>query len=851
MATSGAKPLHEMSVEEARGLGALLNQLYGPGPEMAEVKDMTIPTPDGAELRTRVLRPHDDPRSVIVYFHGGGWVIGALEEFDTLGRQLAERTGSVVVLVDYRLAPEHRYPTAANDAFAATDWIARNTTQVAGAQLPLIVMGDSAGGNLAAVVAQKAASAGLDLALQVLVYPVADCDLDNASYVDPANQLLLSKEGMVFFWDHYCPDPEARKNPDASPLRAADVSGVAPAVVLTAEHDPLRDEGEAYAAKLEAAGVPVTFKRFERQMHAFFTLVNVLPAARQGLEWVAEQIDRRLAPEPTSEVDALIVGAGFSGLYQLLRFRDELKLKTRVVDAAAGVGGTWHWNRYPGARCDVESMAYSYSFSPELEQEWVWSEKYPSQPEILRYLEHVAERFDLKKDITFETKVKSAHYDEEAERWTAITDTGEVISTKFLIMATGCLSASKGPEIPGADRFGGPIHHTAHWPHEGVSFEGKRVAVIGTGSSGIQSIPEIAKQAKELTVFQRTPNFSLPAGNRPLQPDEVAERKASYRDFRAAQKTSAFGIPTPPITESALAVDKAVRDAKYQEGWESGSLVALMTSYLDILTHKEANDTAAEFVREKIRATVKDPKVAEDLCPDDHPVGTKRPCLDTNYYATFNQDHVHLVNLRKTPLVEITPTGVRTTDATYEVDAIVFATGFDAMTGALMNIDIRGKGGRTIQEKWKDGPVSYLGLTLSGFPNLFTVTGPSSPSVLSNMVVSIEQHVDWITECVRWMAENGKSAIDCTPEAEEEWRAHVEKTGDMTLYPQANSWYMGANVPGKPRVFMAYIGGVGVYRAICDAVQAAGYDGFTFTAAPEPARANGAVRAPVAAPSMA
>lgn len=826
MASSGAKPIHEMTPEEARGLGGMLSALYGPGPEMAKAEDIRIPVRDGADIGARVLTPHGTPRSVLVYIHGGGWVIGALDEFDHLGRKLAERTGSVVVLVDYRLAPEHPYPTAAHDSHDAVKWIDDNMERLAGARLPLIVGGDSAGGNLTAVVAQLAASeGGPEISLQVLVYPVTDCDFTTGSYVDPMNQLLLSADGMKWFWDQYCPDPERRKEPTASPLRG-DVTGVAPAVLLTAEHDPLCDEGEAYAEKLRAAGKLKAFKRFERQMHAFFTLVNVLPAQAEGLEWVCEHIDRHLA-EKTDTVDALIVGAGFAGMYQLHRFR-ELGLKTRVIEKADGVGGTWYWNRYPGARCDVESLAYSFSFSPELEQEWVWKEKYPPQPEILEYANHVADRFDLRKDMTFSTRVESAHYDEDEERWVVKTDQGECISAQFLIMATGCLSAAKAPEIPGADRFRGKIYHTGHWPHEGVDFGGQRVAVIGTGSSGIQSIPEIAKQAKELTVFQRTPNFSMPAHNRPLGAEEQQEFKKGYRAYREAQRTSGFGVPVEPPTQSALAVSDEERRATYQAGWDEGSLVSLMTAYNDILTNQDANDTAAEFVREKIRSIVKDPQVAEDLCPDDHPVGTKRPCLDTHYYETFNQEHVHLVNLRRTPLVEITENGIRTSDTEREFDAIVFATGFDAMTGALTRIDIRGKGGLRLQDKWKDGPVSYLGLGLAGFPNMFTVTGPSSPSVLSNMMVSIEQHVDWITDCVEHMRANRLGTIEPTPEAEEEWRAHVEKTGNMTLYPKAKSWYMGDNVPGKPRVFMAYLG-VGVYRSICDMIAATGYDGFELT----------------------
>jgi cyclohexanone monooxygenase len=524
-------------------------------------------------------------------------------------------------------------------------------------------------------------------------------------------------------------------------------------------------------------------------------------------------------------VDAVVVGAGLAGLYQLHRLRG-LGLTTRVFEAAGDVGGTWYWNRYPGARCDIESLSYSYSFSPELEQDWTWSEKYPTQPEMLRYIRHVAERFDLRRDISFNTRVTRAIYDERGARWAVTTEAGERVSARFLIMATGCLSAAKEPEVAGRQRFAGAIYHTGHWPHEGVDFTGKRVAVIGTGSSGIQVIPILANQATDLTVFQRTPNFSLPAGNRPLGADELRERKAHYAEWRKAQRESGFGVPVPLPTRSALEATPDERQAIYQRGWEQGSLVGIMTAYTDILTDRAANDTAAEFIRDKIRSIVRDPEVVESLLPHDYAVGSKRLCLDTNYYATFNQPHVHLVDLRKAPLVEITERGVRTSARDHDVDAIVFATGFDAMTGALLAIDIRGVDGVALRDKWARGPRSYLGLAIAGFPNLFTITGPSSPSVLSNMMVSIEQHVDWITDCIAFLRERGAGAIDATREAEDDWAAHVELVGNATVYSSADSWYMGSNVPGKPRIFMAYIGGVGAYRQKCDEVARNGYEGF-------------------------
>src|SRR5215469_8227520 len=534
--------------------------------------------------------------------------------------------------------------------------------------------------------------------------------------------------------------------------------------------------------------------------------------------------------------DAVIVGAGLGGLYQLYRLR-QLGLCTRIIEAADGVGGTWFWNRYPGARCDVQSLSYSYSFSPELEQDWEWTEKYPTQPEILRYLNHVADRFDLTRDITFGTRVLSAHYDDATARWTLRTDKGKTFAAQFLVMATGCLSASKLPEIPGLERYRGRTHHTAKWGKDEIRFDGLRVGVIGTGSSSIQSIPIIAEQAADLTVFQRTPNFSMPAGNRPLEPDEVAEMKASYRAWREKQRTSRAGIPTPEATELALAVSPDERAARYQAAWEKGDLVSLGGCFVDILVDPAANETAAEFIRSKIRAVVHDPELAEALSPRSFPFGTKRPCLDTDYYATFNRPNVHLVDLRKTPLVEFTEAGLRTSAAEYEFDAIVFATGFDAMTGALAAIDIRNGNGVTLSSQWTAGPRTYLGVAMAGFPNLFTITGPGSPSVLSNMVVSIEQHVEWISDLIAYLGKHGYVAAEATADAEEEWVRHVAEVGSLTLFPRANSWYMGANVPGKPRVFLPYIGGVGVFRQKCDEVAAIDYEGFRLRTAGELAAA--------------
>jgi cyclohexanone monooxygenase len=528
--------------------------------------------------------------------------------------------------------------------------------------------------------------------------------------------------------------------------------------------------------------------------------------------------------EQKRTVDAVIVGAGFAGLYMLHRLRG-LGLTAQVFEAGKGVGGTWYWNRYPGARCDVESMDYSYSFSDELQQEWRWTERYSSQPEILRYINHVADRFDLRRDIQLETRVTATLFDEATGRWTVRTDRGHEISAQFCIMATGCLSSTQEPKFEGLESFRGKWYHTGRWPHEGVDFTGQRVGVIGTGSSAIQSIPIVAAQAAHLFVFQRTPNFSVPAHNAPLDPEYERTVKASYPEFRRQARESRVGFVVEGNDKSALEVSDEERTREYEARWSRGGL-GFSSTFNDLLISKDANDTAAEFFRAKIRSIVRDPAVAETLVPKHYPLGTKRLCVDTSYYATFNRDNVTLVDLTKTPIETITPEGLRTSEQAYTLDSIVFAIGFDAMTGSLLAMDIRGRDGQTLKDKWAEGPKTYLGVAVAGFPNLFAITGPGSPSVLSNMIVSIEQHADWIADCIAYLREHHRTRIEATTEAERDWVQHVNDVGHATLYPQANSWYMGANIPGKPRMFMPYIGGVGAYRQKCDDVAAKGYEGF-------------------------
>jgi cyclohexanone monooxygenase len=528
------------------------------------------------------------------------------------------------------------------------------------------------------------------------------------------------------------------------------------------------------------------------------------------------------------EFDAVIVGAGFSGLYALYRLR-QLGLSVRVYEAGEGIGGTWYWNRYPGARCDIESLDYSYSFCDELQQEWHWTERYAAQPEILRYVEHVADRFDLRRDVQLATRITAAHFDEMANRWAITTERGDRISARFCIMATGCLSVPQTPTFPGLEDFAGEVYQTGRWPHTEVDFTGRRVGVIGTGSSAIQSIPIIARQASSLVVFQRTPNYSVPAHNVPLDPDVERRVKADYAAFRRQARESRVGYVVPVNPVSALSVPAEEREQQYELRWQRGGL-GFAAAYNDLLTNSEANDTAADFFRAKIRGIVHDPAVAAALCPTDYPLGTKRICVDTDYYETFNRDNVTLVDLRRESLLEITRQGVRTTARAFALDSLVLATGFDAMTGALLQIDIRGRCGRPLRDVWAEGPQTYLGIAIAGFPNFFTITGPGSPSVISNMMVSIEQHVEWVADCLAYLQTTNMASIEATPEAQASWDAHVNEVANKSLYPQAKSWYTGANIAGKPRGFMPYVGGVGAYRKICDDVAARGYEGFRLSA---------------------
>jgi cation diffusion facilitator CzcD-associated flavoprotein CzcO len=525
-------------------------------------------------------------------------------------------------------------------------------------------------------------------------------------------------------------------------------------------------------------------------------------------------------------LDAVVIGAGFAGLYQLHALRDRLGLRVRLFEAGADIGGTWYWNRYPGARCDSESHAYRYMFSRELFEAWESSERYPGPEEIRAYLGQVADKLDLRRDIRFNTRVSAARYDEAANRWHIETSAGDRVAATYLITAVGCISAANVPDLPGLKEFRGKWYHTGEWPHDGVDFRGKRVGQIGTGSTGIQAAPVIAETAAHLTVFQRTANYSVPARNAPLTPEFKRWVKENYEEIRATAQSTINGHAFRIEERNVADVTAEQRQAIYEAAWERGGL-QFRATFRDLMINREANRTAAEFLKSRIRAIVKDPQTAENLADIDHPYAAKRPPIDTGYFETFNRPNVSLVNLRKDPIERVTPNGIKTLSREHPLDIVVFATGFDAMTGTLFKIDIRGREGKSLREYWRSGPRTYLGLQMPGFPNLFTITGPGSPSVLTNMPVAIEQHVEWIADCIGHLRANGIRTIEASEEAVRSWGAHVDEVARATLlYDAKHSWYFGANVAGKPQVFMPYAGGMARYRRVCAEIAEQGYKGF-------------------------
>lgn len=528
----------------------------------------------------------------------------------------------------------------------------------------------------------------------------------------------------------------------------------------------------------------------------------------------------------TTRLDALVIGAGFGGMCMVHRLRG-MGLKVQGIEAGGDVGGVWYWNRYPGARCDLMSIDYSYSFSDEIQQEWTWSEQFAAQPEILAYANYVADKLDLRKEFQFDTRVESAEFDDARGLWVARTDRGEVLEATYCIMATGPLSVPKPVDYEGAEDFKGEIHYAARWPHQEVSFAGKRVGLVGTGSTGIQIVPVVAEQADELFVFQRTPSFTMPMRNKPLDADYVAQVKRHYPALRASARNTAIGGVRPQTTRPLFSVTPQERVELMEDSWARGGL-AFLGTFSDLLFNAEANEIVAEFVRGKIGEVVKDPDVAERLKPRGYPIFARRPCLDTNYYESFNRPNVHLVDLLEDPIVRLTAGGVQTRTREIELDALIMATGYDGLTGALLAIDIKGRGGRSLREKWRDGARSYLGLAMEGFPNLFTICGANGPAALANIVTLDEQNTDWIADCITHMRDNGLATIEADAHAEGQWMDAIAALADRSLMPKANTWYVGANVEGKPRVFSLYSGGFHKYREICEGVVADGYRGFSF-----------------------
>ncbi|GAA4283773.1 NAD(P)/FAD-dependent oxidoreductase [Brevibacterium daeguense] len=539
------------------------------------------------------------------------------------------------------------------------------------------------------------------------------------------------------------------------------------------------------------------------------------------------------APETqTPDYDAVIVGAGFSGMYQLHRLR-QLGMRVRVIEAGDDVGGTWYWNRYPGARVDIESRHYSYSFDDELQQEWDWSERYAAQPELLDYARHVADRFDLHRDITFGTRVSALDWQDRQHAWTVTTDSGERLSSRFVILATGCLSVPQEPTFDGLDEFRGEVLYTSRWPHEGVDLSGKRVAVIGTGSSGLQTITAIAPEVASLTVLQRTPNFAIPAHNHPLTDDDRAWIKENYPQLRGQDFESALDFYVDDSQVLFAEHDEAEIDAVLEERWRRGGL-GYTRAFADSLLSAEANARLADFARAKIRERVADEKLAQKLMPFDYPVGAKRMCVDTGYFEVYNRDNVRLIDIGEQPIEGFTASGIvvrapegRGGREEIDVDVVVMATGFDAMTGAVDAIDITSDAG-SLRDKWQDGPRTYLGLMTADYPNLFTITGPQSPSVLTNMMTSIEYHVDFISRMLEKMTAEGTTQVAPRPEAEEHWVNLTNDLGALTLMPKAQSWYMGANIPGKPQALMPFVGGSHVYINYCEGIVVGNYHGFAF-----------------------
>lgn len=519
------------------------------------------------------------------------------------------------------------------------------------------------------------------------------------------------------------------------------------------------------------------------------------------------------AGRPPRRLDALIIGMGFGGMCMLHTAR-EGGLDVHAIEAGDDVGGTWYWNRYPGARCDVMSIDYSYSFLNEIQQEWTWTEKFAAQPEILAYARFVADKLDLRRDTTFNTRATSIAYDDARRLWVIATEQGEVYEATYCIMATGPLSIPKGIDIPGRETFGGEIYLSGRWPQHKVNFAGKRVGIIGTGSTGIQAVPVVAEEAAHLTVFQRTPSFTIPMRNRALTPDYMAQVKAHYPRLRTIARSTHTGGVRPVSTRPMFSVTREEAHKLLEDGWNEGGQ-AIFGLFSDLLYDQQTNDVVAEFVRAKIKAVVNDPHTAAVLTPHGYPIFSRRPCLDTNYYETFNRDNVALVDCINEPIEAIIPTGIRTSDREIPLDIIIGATGYDGLTGAMMAVDIKGRGGRSLREKWAGGAQSYLGLMMAGFPNLFIIAGANGPSALANFVILNEENATWIMRCITYLRDHGHSAIEPTEEAEDAYMTLLTEIAGRSLIPKAKSWYVGANIPGKANFFPIFAGGFSRYIEMC------------------------------------
>lgn len=531
----------------------------------------------------------------------------------------------------------------------------------------------------------------------------------------------------------------------------------------------------------------------------------------------------------TPELDAVVIGAGFAGMYALHSLREQ-GFTVRAFESGQGVGGTWYWNRYPGARCDVESLEYQYRFCPELGQEWTWTERYATQPEILAYAEWVADRLDLRPLISFNEAVTAAKFDEDNHLWEITTAEGTTVTARFFVAGSGSISATQLPDYEGVHDYAGEVYHTGRWPQEEVDFSGKRVAVIGVGSSGVQVIPELAKQAEELVVFQRTAAYTIPARNRPLYADEISNARRHYKTIMENVRASYSGTQTFTAAQTIKESAKESVIPILERNWKLGGNL-FVSAFPDMNSDIDSNNLVADFVRGKLNEIVEDPEMARKLTPTTYPIGSKRIITDTDYWATFNRPNVGLVHLPEEPIQRFTTHGIETSEKHYEFDAIVFATGYDNLTGALTRIDLQGRNGQTIKQSWADGVHTYLGIMVSGFPNLFMITGPQSPSVIVNMFSAIEQHVDWLTEAMVTMRDDGQTLIDPTPESEQWWGEQVETAFGYTLYPYAESWYRGANVPGKKKQPLMFVGGLNVYRELCDDVARDNYRGFELASA--------------------